>query len=88
MADAGCWIYSCEIEFYKQLRTYDQKLCRGQFMGTVAEYLMQKGEQKGIQKGRQELARTIAQKMLKAKVDVKAISKFTGLKLIELKTLV
>ena len=57
-------------------------------MGTVAEYLMQKGEQKGIQKGRQELARTIAQKMLKAKVDVKAISKFTGLKLIELKTLV
>ncbi len=57
-------------------------------MGTVAEYLMQKGEQKGIQKGRQELARTIAQKMLKAKVDIKTIAKFTGLKSRELENLI
>ena len=85
-------------EFFKQLKIYAQELGvnGGKFMGTLAEYWFEDGMQKGIekgiekgmQKGKRELARTIAQKMLKAKVELKTISKFTGLKLADLENLV
>ena len=40
-----------------------------------------------MQKGKRELARTIAQKMLKAKIDIRSIATFTGLKIVELENL-
>jgi predicted transposase YdaD len=73
-------------EFFKQLKMYSQEIGYngGKFMGTLAEYWFEDG----MQKGKQESTKAIAQKMLKAKVDIKTITKFTGLKAVELENLV
>ncbi|MGD0465482.1 MAG: hypothetical protein ABSA84_02180 [Gammaproteobacteria bacterium] len=77
-------------EFFKQLKIYSQELGdnRGKFMGTLAEHWFEDGMQQGMQKGKQESTKAIAQKMLKAKVDIKTITKCAGLKAVELENLV
>ena len=66
---------------------FDQENMHEMIRNTELEEAQERGIERGIKRGFKEKALEIAQNMLKGKMDIKDISKFTGLSIEEIEKL-